>query len=299
MDLELRLLRSLVAIYETHSLSKAAERLNCTQAAMSLRLKMLEEEVGDRLFKRMHHNLEPTSQCSSLYAKALVVLAAYDEMMSVTRSKTRMTRIRIGVPDDYSIGIMTRAFEKLRKLLPGYEIEIHCDLSANLVAALHRQDLDLALASLASPPAQDHMVVHARLYWVAARDFQRDLNQPLALSAYPEGCVFRRRMITALEEAGLPWRILTQSRSHAGILSSVRAGLAVTLMAEGTLPADLAPLNPAEALPDVGMTPIYLVRSETASGPAIASVEKAIIECLEAAYGRVAPAPALLARHLK
>ena len=45
MDLELRLLRSFAAIYEEGSLSCAAARLNCTQAAMSMRLKLIACEV--------------------------------------------------------------------------------------------------------------------------------------------------------------------------------------------------------------------------------------------------------------
>jgi len=76
MDLELRLLRSFVAIYECGTLSRAAERLGCTQAAMSMRLKLIETEIGDVLFRRQHHRLEPTSRGAELYARALGVMAA-------------------------------------------------------------------------------------------------------------------------------------------------------------------------------------------------------------------------------
>ena len=47
MDIELRLLRSFAAIYECGTLSRAADRLACTQAAMSMRLKLIETEVGE------------------------------------------------------------------------------------------------------------------------------------------------------------------------------------------------------------------------------------------------------------
>ena len=46
MDLELRLLRSFVAIYECGTLSRAAERLGCTQAAM--------EELRDFCQRELH-----------------------------------------------------------------------------------------------------------------------------------------------------------------------------------------------------------------------------------------------------
>ena len=75
MELDLRLLRSFVAIYECGTLSRAAEKLACTQAAMSMRLKMLETEIGELLFRRLHHRLEPTPAGADLYGRALNVLS--------------------------------------------------------------------------------------------------------------------------------------------------------------------------------------------------------------------------------
>ena len=83
MELELRLLRSFAAIYEEGTLSRAADRLHCTQAAMSMRLKLIETEIGETLFLRRHHRLEPTSKAAELYARAVGVLAAHGGASSV------------------------------------------------------------------------------------------------------------------------------------------------------------------------------------------------------------------------
>ncbi len=74
MDIDVRLLRSFVSIFERGSLSRAAEHHSCTQAAMSMRLKWLESEMGEALFVRHHHRLEPTFKATEFYARALVVL---------------------------------------------------------------------------------------------------------------------------------------------------------------------------------------------------------------------------------
>jgi DNA-binding transcriptional LysR family regulator len=58
VNIELRLLRSFVEIYEAGSLSRAALALGCTQAAMSMRLKLLEDELARPLFIRRYHRLE-------------------------------------------------------------------------------------------------------------------------------------------------------------------------------------------------------------------------------------------------
>jgi DNA-binding transcriptional LysR family regulator len=228
MDIEVRLLRSFVATYELGSLSRAAEKLACTQAAMSMRLKMLEGEVGGELFLRRHHGLEPTSRGSELYAKALTVLAAYDELLSTSRSRAPLYRIRIGVPDDYALGLLSAVLRDFKRELADVELEIVCDLSANLYAALHRQDLDIALATLAARPPSTRLAIEARLNWIHRADFRRPDSGGVALAAYPEGCVFRRAMIGALEKARQPWRVAVQSRSQAGIVPAVRAGVAIT-----------------------------------------------------------------------
>jgi DNA-binding transcriptional LysR family regulator len=288
MDIELRLLRSFVAIYERGSLSRAADRLACTQAAMSMRLKMLETEIGGRLFLRRHRGLEPTAQGSELYAKALGVLAAYDEMISTTRRGAAQPKLRIGVPDDYALGILGPVLRDLGRA-PGAaeraaELEIVCDLSANLMAALQRQDIDIALVTLAAPPAARTLSVEARLDWVHHRDFRPAAGEPVGLAAYPEGCVFRGRMIAGLEAAGRPWRVLAQSRSHAGIMAAVRAGAAVTAMARGTAPADLTATAETDRLPGLAPVPIHLVSHGRAASPAARRLEEAMRRALGRAY---------------
>jgi len=284
MDIEVRLLRSFVAIYERGSLSRAADRLGCTQAAMSMRLKMLETEIGGLLFIRQHHRLEPTSKGSELYAKALSVLAAYDEMLSATRSGTPRQKVRIGVPDDYALSIFVPVMATMRHDIKDMEIELVCDLSANLVAALQRQDVDLALVTLASRPSSARISTEARLNWVSHPSFEIQDNETVALAAYPEGCVFRRAMIATLEGAHRQWRVAVQSQSRAGIVAAVHAGLTVTSMAAGTAPHGLLERSHTEILPALEPVPIYLMSQGTTASSAARRIEDKIIGELEAIF---------------
>ena len=172
-------------------------------------------------------------------------------MLSTTRAAPPRDRVRLGMPDDYALGW-------LGPVLPGFEtaeIEVTCDLSAHLMAAVQRAELDLALVTLAARPAQAVAAREVALHWVAKGAGQ---HQPL-LAAYPEGCVFRRAMIGALEAAGLPWRVALQSRSHAGIFAAVRSGVALTAVAAGTAPQDLHEFPLAPGLPPLPPVPVYLV----------------------------------------
>lgn len=228
MDIELRLLRSFVQMHAAGSISRAADRMACTQAAMSMRLKMLETEIGAALFQRSPQGLQPTPRGAELYAKTLGVLSAYDEMLSANRAKPQRDKVRLGMPDDYALGW-------LGPVLPGREatdVEITCDLSAHLMAAIQRAELDLALLTLAARPAQTVAVREVPLRWMRAGA----LPDEAMLATYPEGCVFRRAMVGALEGAGQSWRVAVQSRSHADIFAAVRPGVAVTSVVVGTAP---------------------------------------------------------------
>ena len=285
MDIELKLLRSFAAIYERGSISRAAGQLSCTQAAMSMRLKMLEQEIGGLLFQRQHHHLEPTALGSEFYAKALTLLSTYDELISKTRSRALIHKVRIGMPDDYALGIFSHVIASLRKDMNEFDLEIVCGLSANLVAGLQRQDIDLALVTLAAPPSSARLAIEARLDWVFHADFRRAVGAPIALSAYPEGCVFRKAMITALDFGAIPWRVASQSKSRSGVIAAVRAASAITVMAEGTAPADLLAMPQSHGLPALAPIPIYMLRGSGPGNAAITRVEQAIHSQLEAAYG--------------
>ena len=250
MDIELRLLRSFVLMHEAGSISRAAERMGCTQAAMSMRLKTIETELGAALFLRTQQGLDPTPRGAELYAKALGVLAAYDEMMSATRARAMAERIRLGMPDDYALGWLGPVLAKLS--LDRAEVEITCDLSAHLMAKVQRQDLDLALVTLDSRPALTRAAAEVPLSWVGAAQ-----GGTVRLAAYPEGCVFRRAMIASLQAAGRPWQVAVQSSSHAGIFAAVRAGVAVSAVATGTAPPDLG--EGGAGLPALPRIPVYLV----------------------------------------
>ncbi|AFT90640.1 HTH-type transcriptional regulator HdfR [Paraburkholderia phenoliruptrix] len=75
-DLDGTLLRTFVTVVEAGSVSNAAMALHLTQAAVSMPLRRLEDEVGRRLLERSPHDMKPTSAGSVLlpYAHPLVRL---------------------------------------------------------------------------------------------------------------------------------------------------------------------------------------------------------------------------------
>lgn len=81
--LDLKDLRTFVAVYEQRGFARAARVLHTVQSAVSARIRKLEAELGAELFARMHRAIEPTENGERLYRHAKRVLAEVDELPRV------------------------------------------------------------------------------------------------------------------------------------------------------------------------------------------------------------------------
>lgn len=278
-NIDLRLIRSFVKIYETGSMSRAAEFLHCSPAAVSMRLKLLEDSLGRALFVRHHHRLEATDLGERFYWKAMSVLAAYDELLECMRTTNGPLTVKVGVPDDYALSFIQRGLRNISLRDEAIEVDIVCDLSAALDEAIQRQEIDIGLATLDRQPQSGKLVSRLQLKWVGDPTRLPCIDERVPLAAYPEGCVFRRSMIAALEVAGRRWKIVSQSRTSSGVLAAVRSGLAITTMADGSIPADLCVLDHS-SLPKLNEIPVYLLKRPGRGSEAMNLIEAAIMDQL-------------------
>ena len=77
------------------------------------------------------------------------------------------------------------------------------------------------------------------LVWTCASDHiaaltERSRELPLVVSPHP--CVYRKRALRALDDAGRSWLVAYTSTSLAGAQAAVRAGLGVTVLPAGMVP---------------------------------------------------------------
>ncbi|MEH6457837.1 MAG: LysR family transcriptional regulator [Cocleimonas sp.] len=72
-------LKTFLEIYQTRHFRKSAEKLFITQSAASARIKLLEENLGVKLFTREKRKIEPTSAAHRFYKYADVVVSNWDQ----------------------------------------------------------------------------------------------------------------------------------------------------------------------------------------------------------------------------
>jgi DNA-binding transcriptional LysR family regulator len=234
------LLRALVTVADTGSMTRAAEALGRTQPAVSLQIKRLEDTVGQTLLVRggQGPSLTPAGEVLTGYARRILLL--HDEAVARVMRPEPVGRVRIGLPNDFAVTLLPRILGEFAEEFPGVSLEVGCALSHSLLGDLgqDRWDVVVAMTGGESHPAAAR-IWQERLVWCGLEGAAGELGGPVPLIAYPEGCTYRRRMADALDRSGRGWRVAYGSASLAGLTAAVKAGLGVTALSERTAPPEL------------------------------------------------------------
>ncbi|MDR7268003.1 LysR family transcriptional regulator for metE and metH [Pelomonas saccharophila] len=147
--LELRHLRTLVALREAGNLSRAAQLLNLTQSALSHQLKGLEEHYGAELFARKSNPLAFGAVGQRLLKLADAVLPQVDE---ADRDVRRLVdgsagQLRIAVECHTCFDWLMPAMDAFRERWPEVELDIVSGFQADPVGLLHQDRAELAIVS--------------------------------------------------------------------------------------------------------------------------------------------------------
>ena len=97
--------------------------------------------------------------------------------------------------------------------------------------------------------------------WIAPRGYRPELQEPLPLALFAEGCRVRPRLLAALNDAGKDYRLVFSCSHTSGVLSAVEAGFCVTAVTESAVPASMRRLGPADGLPALVDLSIGLIMS--------------------------------------
>jgi DNA-binding transcriptional LysR family regulator len=251
-DLDSTLLRAFVTVAETGSVSAAAMRLARTQAAISMQLRRLEDEVGQRLLDRSPRGVQLTEAGHLLLPYAHTILGAGADARRALNAGQVSGTVRLGMLEDIAVGRLPRALRRFSAAYPQVALEIVVDSSAALSARLADGELDLLVggdpAMVETPPL---IAWTQPLYWVGARGFVRSTDSALPVVAFGGSCLWQQHVLTILRRAGIAWRIVCTSTSLPAVQSAVEAGLGVSVLLEGNIRHEsMRVLGRNDGLPD-------------------------------------------------
>jgi len=258
--LDLELLKSFVSVVDTGGFTRAGERVHRTQSTVSQQIKRLEESLGYPLLHRDGRQATPTEQGERLLSYSRRILALEQEARDSLARPTGDGIIRLGIPEDFAAYRLPELLSNFTRARPGIRLDVRCGLSVAMRQALERGELELALYKRDAGEKGGVAAWRERLQWVTSRkhpiDFVRD---PLPLVMSEQGCLYRNRMIHAIERAGRAWHIAYTSPNLAGIQAAVSAGLGVSILPTLAVLPDHRLLRPAHGFPTITTTEIALV----------------------------------------
>jgi len=242
------LLRSFLVAADTGSFTRAAALVHRTQAAVSMQMKKLEEELECVLFKRAGRGVTLTAEGEILYRYSAKMLDLHDEALVAVSAPKLNGIVRLGAPDDYAMKHLPGILQEFSVNHPQVQVDVFCDDTPGLAGMLNNGELDLVIAT-------DNMKTEysapLELTWILPERMDPAGIEVLPLALFHPVCCYRDNALLALEKAGRKYRIAYGSPSLAGLLAAVQGGLAIAAVTKDTTAKGCRHARSSDGLPKI------------------------------------------------
>lgn len=269
MALDIDAVQAFVLVADLKSFTRAAEIIDTTQSAVSLKIKRLEDTLGRRLLERTPRKVRLSAEGSTFLAAARNLLVAHQG--AIGSFEHPQQRLVVGISHHIIGAELPLLLKHLKAVQPNLQIELHIGTSRDIRDAFDRGLLGGALVLGYDNRRQDGEVVFKEQFaWMAAEDFEHRPGEPLRLATQPAPCSMRAMATSLLDEAGVAWTEVFVGGGMSTIGAAVSAGLAVAALARRVAPAGLVDVGAKLGLPILPSREVILYSS--ASTPQVRGV---------------------------
>ncbi|MEN7529111.1 LysR family transcriptional regulator [Cupriavidus sp. 2SB] len=238
------------AVAQAGQIARAAEDMGQSQPALTKGIQRLEQELGIQLFVRSSRGMDLTTSGEVFLERILAVRSSLHDAIREAHDLHlgKLGVVRVGVPSSLTGSVFSDAFAELIRQRPAARVQITIGLHDPLLAALHRGEIDLCIATLSRKPDADieqtplfdnDLVVVGREH----HPLHNKRSLRLAdLGGYPwllpNANVIARKLVDAcFTEAGLPPpNVALEANSSAeGLMAVIRKTDLLTVVGRRTL----------------------------------------------------------------
>jgi DNA-binding transcriptional LysR family regulator len=254
--LDLDAVQAFIHIAELGSFTRAAEVMRTTQAAMSLKLKRLENRLDCRLIERTPRHVQLSARGSAFLDLARELVAAHERALAVVPDVRK--RLTIGISDHVAGPELPALIARMNAQDPRLLIEIRIAASRDLLASFDRRELDTVIVREHDGRSGGELLAGEKFGWFAAPGWQHHAGEPLQLATLAEPCGVRAIAAKLLDEAGVAWTEIFVGGGVAAVAAAVMAGLGAAALAQRMLPFGAVDIGPKLGLPDLPRLPVLL-----------------------------------------
>ena len=222
------MLRTLVAVVDQRSFTKAAMSLGVTQPAVSAQIKRLQFVLGIDLFDKNAAGIVLTRGGNEVVTYARRMLSINDQIVKIASPDSVDATVKIGATGDYFMPYLPEGLAKLRQRWPHHKFALFHGLSVTLLQQLRGGELDLVVSFTPEKPELDaryHWV--EELVWVRGHSMPEPLPEVVPLISRNDHWMSRGAAIAALEKVGRPFEVILSAPTILALLASVRAGMGI------------------------------------------------------------------------
>jgi len=238
-----------LAVMDSSSMTKAAEKSHLSPGAVSLQLHNLAEELHTELFVRRGKRLIPTPAALRLAERAKEVV----KLMGHIQQEFENDVTKDSRPFHFATGVTTliyqlgRPLRQLRSRFPNAEIRVTVSVTEEMIAGLHDRRFDLALITLPVPednleiiPLFDEELLivrpsakRAASHHIRSVRAEELANVPFLL--YPKRSNVRHTIDEFFREIGVQPRVQMEAEDTEGIKRLVESGFGYSVLPEHAL----------------------------------------------------------------
>jgi DNA-binding transcriptional LysR family regulator len=183
--MDLRQISYFVALFEEGSVTRAAQRLNVVQPALSMQMAKLERDLQQKLFERTPKRMVPTAAGCTLYRLVQPILrdlaGAREQMARLT--STISGRVSMGVLSSIATSIVPETLARFAAAYPEVEVSMADGYSSNFIDWVGARQLDLAIIN---KPRRKlgvvaHHLVEEEMVLVGRHDAELSISGPVTM----------------------------------------------------------------------------------------------------------------------
>ena len=237
-NVPLELLRSLVAVVDCESYTKAARKLHLTQPAVSAQMTRLREILGGEIFEK-GPGARLTKRGMLAVGSARRMLDINDQLLADAGRTLAKGQLLVGLPSWFSYYRLREVISQCLAAVSEEQLIFRCDQMESLMRGLATGTIDVAyLCMVHQTPSPAIVEWQEPMVWVKSPKLELEPGAPLPLVTWP-GSLPDRLAGELLGAAGLAHVCTFAAPDHQSRQAAVAAGAGIMIVTDRSITPDM------------------------------------------------------------
>ena len=185
--------------------------------------------------------------------------------------------LTLGASDESADTILPFLLNRISSVYPKLALDVSVKRNAFMTEMLKENEVDLVVTT--HRPGQFNCLTlrTSPTHWYCAAEYVLQQGEPIPLVLLDDPSPFRDMVLSALNEANIPWRLAYVASTLPAVRAAVKAGLGVTARPVEMMSPDLRVLGKSDGLPALPDTEYLLCHNATSNN----ELAKVVFEAME------------------